>query len=532
MSQGLAPASRGPSIEFRGVRGDRPEHASVLTPEAVGFVAELQAEFGRRREELLALRRVRQRDWDAGMLPGFNPDSPSIRDDPWTVAPIPADLRDRRVEITGPVDRKMTINGLNSGARVFMADFEDANSPTWDNCVQGQKNLMDAVRGDITYTSPEGKAYALGGNPATLMVRPRGWHLWERHLEVGGLPVSASLFDFGLHFFHCARARLERGSGPYFYLPKLENHLEARLWNDVFLFAQDRLSLPRGSVRATVLIENILASFEMHEILWELREHSAGLNCGRWDYIFSVIRTFRNRRDLVLPDRRLITMTTPFMRKYSLLCIQTCHRRGTHAMGGMAAQIPVKNDPVANEDALEKVRSDKKREVADGHDGTWVAHPALVPLATDIFDLAMPEPNQIDRLREDVSISGADLLDFQPGEITEDGLRTNVSVGLRYLEPWLRGLGCVPINNLMEDAATAEISRAQVWQWIRSPRGVLNTGANITAELFRSMLAEEADGGARGQPDNRYPQACAIFDRVATGDWVDFLTTEAYDYLD
>lgn len=466
-------------------------------------------------------------------MPDFLPETADIRAGSWSIAPIPADLQDRRVEITGPVERKMIINALNSRARVFMADFEDANSPTWENTVAGQANLMDAVEETISYVSPEGKAYRLKETVATLMVRPRGWHLEEKHALVDGRPMSGSLFDFGMYFFHNARGLLDRGSGPYFYLPKLESHLEARLWNDVFLYAQERLGLPRGTIKATVLVENILASFEMHEILYELREHSAGLNCGRWDYIFSAIRKFRNRAEYVLPDRALVTMTTHFMGSYSLLCIQTCHRRGAHAMGGMAAQIPIKNDPAANEAALTKVRDDKEREVGDGHDGTWVAHPALVPIAMDIFDRGMPGPNQIDRRRDDVAVTADDLLDLPDGEISEAGLRTNVRVGLLYLEPWLRGIGCVPIDNLMEDAATAEISRAQVWQWIHHPSGILSDGRKVTRDLVLRVLREEIERAKRQSGEgNRFDLAGRLFDTVATQDWIDFLTLAGYEYLD
>jgi len=450
---------------------------------------------------------------------------------------VPADLQDRRVEITGPVDRKMVINALNSGARMYMADFEDSHSPTWEATLQGQLNLRDAVRGTIDYTAPDGKRYTLGPKPATLLVRPRGWHLLEKHVQVDGAPVSASLFDFALFFFHNAHELLKRGTGPYFYLPKLENHLEARLWNEVFLMAQEELGIPRGTIKATVLIETILAAFETDEILYELREHSSGLNCGRWDYIFSFIKKFRNRPEFVLPDRALVTMTTHFLRCYSLLVIQTCHRRGVHAMGGMAAQIPIKNDPEANATALAKVRADKLREVSDGHDGTWVAHPGLVLVALEVFNAGMPGPNQLHILRQDFRASTRDLLEVPAGPITEAGLRTNVNVGLLYLEAWLRGNGCVPLYNLMEDAATAEISRAQVWQWIRHPRGVLQDGRKVTVALFRQILAEElakiqtavgSDAFAAG----KYDLAAQVFDSIITNDqFVEFLTLAAYDHL-
>jgi malate synthase len=441
------------------------------------------------------------------------------------------------VEITGPVDRKMVINALNSGAKTYMADFEDSHAPTWDGTIQGQINLRDAVRGVIDYTSPEGKRYQLDRQTAVLLVRPRGWHLHEKHVRVDGQPVSGALFDFGLYLFHNARALLAKGTGPYFYLPKLESHLEARLWNDVFVRAQRELGLPAGTIRATVLIETILAAFEMDEILYELRDHCAGLNCGRWDYIFSFIKKFRNRPDFVLPDRALVTMTTPFMRAYSLLAIRTCHRRGASAVGGMAAQIPIKNDPEANAWALGKVREDKEREAGDGHDGTWVAHPGLVPLALEVFNAKMPGPNQIGRLREDVRVAAGDLVQVPEGPITERGLRVNVNVGLRYLESWLRGTGCVPIFNLMEDAATCEISRTQIWQWIRHPGGVLDDGRKVTKELFRRVLAEEldrirADVGTDAFARGKYALAREVFDDVATrDDFVEFLTLPAYDHL-
>jgi malate synthase len=441
------------------------------------------------------------------------------------------------VEITGPVDRKMIINALNSGAKVFMADFEDSNTPTWENTIQGQINLRDAVDGTITFTNPDGKEYALGEELATLLVRPRGWHLIEKHVLVDGEPVSAGIFDLALYAFHNAKTLLAKGSGPYFYLPKLESHLEARLWNDIFLVIQEEIGIPRGSIRATVLIETILAAFEMDEILYELREHSAGLNCGRWDYIFSVIKKFRTRPDFVLADRALVTMTTHFMRSYSLLAIKTCHARDAHAIGGMAAQIPIKNDPEANEEALAKVRADKEREASDGHDGTWVAHPGLVPIAMEAFDAVMTGPNQIDRKREDVTITAKDLLTFVPeGPITEAGLRTNISVGVQYLGAWLNGIGCVPINNLMEDAATAEISRSQVWQWIHSANGVLDDGRKVDAELFRTMLAEELEKIHGKYPESLasyFDRAAVLFDDISTSeDFVDFLTLPAYRMID
>ena len=513
------------------------DFATVLTPEALDFVAKLDRTFSARRQELLGKREARQAAIDAGTLPDFLPETANIRADDWVVAPIPADLLDRRVEITGPVDRKMVINALNSGAKVFMADFEDANSPTWDNNIQGHINLRDAINRKIDYVSPEGKAYALNDTIATLLVRPRGWHLNEKHMRVDGRVVSGSLFDFGLYFFHNAKTLLANGSGPYFYLPKLESHLEARLWNDVFVLAQNELGVPQGSIRATVLIETILAAFEMDEILYELRDHSAGLNCGRWDYIFSCIKKFRNHEH-VFPDRALVTMTTHFMRSYSLLAIKTCHRRNIHAVGGMSAFIPVKNDPAANDRAFAQVRADKEREATDGHDGTWVAHPGLVPVALDVFNTVMPQPNQIDRKREDVHITAADLLKFADGPITEAGLRTNVSVGVQYVEAWLGGQGAVPINNLMEDAATAEISRAQVWQWIRREKGMLDDGRKIDLPLFRQVLAEELGklkeryGEAQYNARN-FAKAGTLFDTlIANETFIEFLTLPGYEYID
>jgi malate synthase len=516
-----------------------PEFAEVLTHDALAFVAKLQREFGARRDEALRRRNDRQRQFDAGEMPDFLAETKRIRESDWTCTPIPNDLQDRRVEITGPTDRKMVINALNSGAKMFMADFEDANSPTWRNMVEGQINLRDAIRRTITFTSPDGKEYRLNEGTAVLLVRPRGWHLAEKHLLVDGKPVAGALVDFGLYFFHNAKELLDRGTGPYFYLPKMESHHEARIWNDVFNLAQDELGIPRGTVRATVLIETIPAAFEMDEILYELRDHSAGLNCGRWDYIFSCIKKFRAKKDFILADRALVTMTTHFMRSYSLLCIKTCHRRNTFAMGGMAAQIPVKNDPKANEEAFAKVRADKEREAGDGHDGTWVAHPGMVQLATDAFNAVMKTPNQIDKKREDVNVIARDLLDFAPQEpITEGGLRQNVSVGVQYLEAWLRGHGAVPIFNLMEDAATSEISRAQVWQWIRHPRGVLNDGRKVTSQLFRQVLDEELSKintriGDAGYGRSKFSLARELFERITTDDeFAEFLTLPGYEYLD
>lgn len=511
--------------------------AEILTGDALRFVAALARRFDGRRRELLALRAERQERLDAGELPDFLPDSAGIRESEWTVAPIPRDLLDRRVEITGPVDRKMIINALNSGANVYMADFEDSNSPTWRNNIEGQINLRDAVNGTISYVSPEGRHYRPAEKTAVLMVRPRGWHLEERHVLIDGRTVSGSLFDFGLFFFHNAQALIEKGTGPYFYLPKLENHSEARLWNDVFNFAEESFGIPRGTIRATVLIENILAAFEMDEILWELREHSAGLNCGRWDYIFSFIKKFRNRREFLLPDRAQVSMDKAFLKAYVELLIRTCHRRGIHAMGGMAAQIPIKNDPGANERALEKVRQDKLREVSAGHDGTWVAHPGLVPVAREVFDAAMPGPNQIPNKREDVSVAAGDLLAVPEGDITDHGLRTNIDVGIQYLESWLRGTGCVPIYNLMEDAATAEISRAQIWQWVRH-QARTSDGHPVTPERVRGTVAEElAELRERLGPERfdsgKFDLAARLFEEMMTRqDFVEFMTLAAYQYLD
>ncbi len=515
-----------------------PEYAEILTFDALSFLAELHRGFDERRLELLGRRIARQGELDGGQDPDFLSETKAIRDADWKVAPVPADLQDRRVEITGPTDRKMVINALNSGANVFMADFEDSSTPLWDNLLQGQINVRDAVRKTIGFTSPEGKTYKLNEEIATLMVRPRGWHLIEKHLVVDGRPMSGSLFDFGVYFFHNAKARLQAGSGTYFYLPKMESHLEARLWNDVFTLSQKHLGVPHGTVKATVLIETILASFEMDEILYELRDHSAGLNCGRWDYIFSCIKKFRARAGFVLADRAIVTMTSPFMRAYSLLLIKTCHRRGAFAMGGMAAQIPIKNDPAANEAALAKVRVDKAREAADGHDGTWVAHPGLVQLAKEAFDKVMPGPNQISRQRDDVQVKAKDLLDFQPqAPRTENGLRLNINIGVQYLGAWLAGTGCVPIFNLMEDAATAEISRAQIWQWIRSPDGILDDGRKVTPELFKTLLPQELAKvreilGEAQFAAGKYEEGAEMFKQLTLDDdFVDFLTLPAYDYV-
>jgi malate synthase len=527
----------GPGIEISG--RITPEFATILTPEAVAFAARLQRAFGGRRNELLARRAVRQAELDAGKLPDFLPETRAIREGRWTCAPIPADIVDRRAEITGPVDRKMVINALNSGAKVFMADFEDANTPRWDNNIQGHINLGDAIRRRIDYTSPEGKAYTLNASTAVLFVRPRGWHLPEKHVRIDGEPMSGGIFDFALYFFHNAKELLARGSGPYFYLPKLESHLEARLWNDIFVMAQDDLGIAQGSIKATVLIETILASFEMDEILYELREHSAGLNCGRWDYIFSCIKKFRNNKDFCLADRALVTMTTHFLKSYAELVIKTCHKRNIHAMGGMAAQIPVKNDEAANAEAFAKVKADKEREATYGHDGTWVAHPGLVPVALEAFDRIMPTPNQIaTKKRDDVRVTAADLVTFEPeGPITERGLRLNINVAIQYIGAWLAGQGAVPIFNLMEDAATAEISRSQVWQWIRSPKGKLDDGRKVTKAMVAAMIPEEMQkirellGPAFGE--GKYDDAAAIFaDLVNNDTFVEFLTLPAYDRID
>ncbi len=514
--------------------------AEVLSAEALDFVAGLQREFGARRLELLKKRDERQARIEAGELPAFLPETKSVREAEWRVASVPDDLQDRRVEITGPTDAKMLINALNSGARVFMADFEDANSPTWANLVEGQANLTDAIERRLEFTSPEGKEYRLNEKVAVLLVRPRGWHLEERHVEVDGKPMSGSLFDFGLYFFHNAARLLTKGSGPYFYLPKLESHVEARLWNDVFNHAQDALSIPRGSIRATVLIETILAAFEMEEILYELRTHSSGLNAGRWDYIFSVIKKFRDRPEFVLPDRVQVTMTVPFMRAYTELLVKTCHKHGAHAMGGMAAFIPSRRDPEVNRVALARVKDDKDREARDGFDGTWVAHPDLVPTATESFDRVLGDrPNQLERQRPEVSVRAEQLLDVHiPGStITEEGLRMNVSVGIQYIESWLRGVGAAAINNLMEDVATAEISRSQVWQWVRHS-SKLTDGSTVSPDLVREIADDEMAKirerlGEDAWSKSRFAEARKAFEQVALAkEFPAFLTLVAQRSLD
>jgi malate synthase len=515
-----------------------PEFSAILTPQALAFVAKLARKFEPRRRELMAARALRQAEFDAGKLPDFLAETKALRAADWTVAVAPRDLQDRRVEITGPTDRKMVINALNSGANVFMADFEDSNTPTWENMIEGQLNLREAVHRTIRLVSPEGKRYELNEKTATLLVRPRGWHLLESHLHIDGAPISAAIFDFGLYFFHNAKALLARDTGPYFYLPKLESHLEARLWNEIFVTAQRELGVPQGTIKTTVLIETVLAAFEMDEILYELREHCVGLNIGRWDYIFSCIKKFRSNRDFCLADRAQVTMTAPFMRAYALLLIKTCHRRNAFAMGGMAAQIPIKNDPAANAAALDKVRADKIREATDGCDGTWVAHPGLVGIAREVFDQHMPAPNQVHRKRDDVQVTAKELLDFQPeGPITEAGLRNSISVGIQYIGAWFAGNGCVPVYNLMEDAATAEISRSQIWQWIRSPKGVLEDGRKVTRELIRKLLPEELAKvrmllGETGWAAGRYEDAARLFEQITlSDDYVEFLTLPGYAWL-
>ncbi len=511
-----------------------PQVDEVLTVEALTLIANLHRQFNPTRKTLLARRAQRQTEIDAGKLPDFLPETADVRRSEWQVAPAPADLNDRRVEITGPTERKMMINALNSGAKVFMADFEDSLAPTWENVIAGQINCSDAIRRTIEFHNPDGRVYKLNDQIATLLIRPRGWHLVEKHVTVDGEPISASLFDFGLYVFHNAQELLARGSGPYFYLPKMESHLEARLWNDVFNAAQDGVGVPRGSIRATVLIETILASFEMEEILYELRDHAAGLNAGRWDYIFSTIKKLRNRADMIVPDRSQVTMTVPFMRAYTELLVRTCHKHGAHAIGGMAAFIPNRRDPVVTENALAKVREDKTRESNDGCDGTWVAHPDLVPVAMECFDKVLGErPNQKERLREDVHVQSADLINVKAtgGSITETGLRLNISVGLQYVNAWLNGNGAAAINNLMEDAATAEISRSQIWQWIRHA-AKLDDGRTVTRELYQQIRDEELTK-LGGSSVERYEESAELLDGLILNDeFVEFLTFPAYDLLD
>jgi len=519
------------------IGSDAPGQAEILTDDALAFVAALSAEFSPRVATLIKAREARQVAINEGSMPDFLEETADIREGDWQVTGIPDDLADRRVEITGPTDRKMIINALNSGAKVFMADCEDSLTPTWANVIAGQINLRDAVRGTIELDS-NGKHYALNDDTATLIVRPRGWHLPEKHLVVAGEPVPAAFVDFGLYLWHNASALKASGTGPYFYLPKLESHLEARLWSDVFRFAETQGVVGKGAIKATVLIETILAAFEIDEMLYELRDHIVGMNCGRWDYIFSFIKKFSRYPEFVLPDRREVTMTTHFLRSYSRLVIKTCHRRSAYAIGGMAAQIPIKSDPEANDIAIGKVRADKEREVADGHDGTWVAHPGLVPVAMEIFDAGMPGPNQIDNKRDDVFVTAADLLQVAKGKITEGGIRENISVSLQYIAAWLGGNGCVPINNLMEDAATAEISRAQLWQWVHHATGILDKGASISYDVFKALLREEMDSicaltGKDSFERGHYRQAARLLDQLTKDDhFAEFLTTVAYQDID
>lgn len=521
-------------VEIKGQ--SKAAYDTILSTEALLFVVGLQRRFNARRVELLARRKERQGEIDSGKLPDFLPETAHIRQSDWTVAPLPPDIRDRRVEITGPVERKMVINALNSGAKVFMADFEDSNSPCWTNNLDGQVNLRDAIRRTISYTNEAGKEYRLNDKTATLFVRPRGWHLDEKGLMIDGEPASGSLFDFGLYFFHNAKELLSRGTGPYFYLPKMESHLEARLWNDVFVHAQQELGIPIGTIKATVLIETILASFELNEILWELRDHSAGLNCGRWDYIFSFIKRLRNHKGSVLPNRDQVNMAVPFMDAYSRLVIQTCHRRNVHAMGGMAAFIPIKNDDQANLAAIAKVRADKEREARNGHDGTWVAHPGLVQVAMEVFNSIMPTPDQIHVKREGDVITSSQLLEVPKGTVTEEGVRKNINVAILYIESWLRGNGAAAIYNLMEDAATAEISRTQIWQWINGATAMDN-GNTVTLSLVRDWIPQELAKikvyvGDEAYRNGQFPLATKLFDRlISTKEPEEFLTLGAYEYI-
>ena len=511
-----------------------PAFAEILTPAALTFLVRLARKFESTRQTLLAKRDARQKEFDAGVLPDFLPDTKNIREGQWVVASVPADIQDRRVEITGPTDRKMVINALNCGANTFMADFEDANCPTWHNMIDGQINLRDANARTITLEQ-NGKSYKINDKPAVLFPRPRGWHLDEKHVTLDGKSISGAIFDFALYFFHNVKTLLARGSGVYLYLPKIESHLEARLWNDVFVMAQAELGVPQGSIKGTVLIETIVAVFEMDEILYELREHSAGLNIGRWDYIFSAIKKFRLNKNFCLADRAQVNMLAPFMRAYALTLIKTCHKRQAFAMGGMAAQIPIKNDPAANDAAFEKVRLDKVREVTDGCDGTWVAHPGLVAVAKAVFDEHMPTPNQIYKQRDDIHYTASDLLDFRPeAPITEAGVRNNIQVGIQYLGSWLGGNGCVPIFNLMEDAATAEISRSQVWQWIRSSKGVLDDGRKVSKEIVKMLIADELTktpgiAGQAAYAAGKYVEGASMFEALVMDDnYEEFLTLPAY----
>jgi malate synthase len=522
-------------IAIKGPMG--PRYEEILSEAALAFLADLHRTFDMRRLALLGRRAERQKLFDAGETPDFLAETAQVRAGDWKVAPIPADLQDRRVEITGPVDRKMIINALNSGAKVFMADFEDASSPTFANMVEGQINLKDRWAKTIDFTDAStGKAYTLSSKPAVLMVRPRGWHLLEAHVSVDGAPMSGSLFDFGLYVFHNAKAQVAAGATPAFYLPKMESHLEARLWNDVFVFAQEKLGLARGTLKATVLIETLPAAFEMDEIIYELRDHMAGLNCGRWDYIFSFIKRLKRNPAYLTPDRAVMGMGKAFLNAYSLLLIKTCHRRGAFAMGGMAAQIPIKNNPAANEAAFAKVVADKEREAGNGHDGTWVAHPDLVPVAMQVFDRLMPGANQLGRLREDVAVSRHDLLEVHEGARTEAGLRENIRVGVQYIEAWLRGRGAVPLYNLMEDAATAEISRAQIWQWLHHGAAFAD-GRTLTRTLFQEVLADEmakvrAAVGEAAYESGRFGEAIELFSTMSLAeDFDEFLTLPAYELL-
>lgn len=508
-------------------------YSEILTTDVLNFVAELASRFTATRDSLLAKRIERQKQLDSGEMPDFLPQTKAIREADWKVAPIPPALLDRRVEITGPVERKMIINALNSGAKVFMADFEDSLAPTWESVMDGQVNLRDYANGTISYTSPEGKAYQLNPTIATLIVRPRGWHLDEKHMLIDGKPVAGAFVDFGIYFYLNAKKLLARGLGPYFYLPKLESHEEAQLWADIFAYAEQTLMLPKGTIKATVLIETILAAFEMEEILYTLRDYCVGLNCGRWDYIFSFIKKFSQRADFVLPDRAQVTMTTHFLRSYSLLLIKTCHKRGAFAMGGMSAYIPVKGDDAANAKAFAMVRADKEREAGDGHDGTWVAHPGLVPVAMEVFDRLMKGPNQLTKMQADVAVVAADILAIPTGSITEAGLRNNISVSVQYLASWLNGVGCVPIFNLMEDAATAEIARSQIWQWIHHEGGKLDDGRKVTLDLYKAILGEElAKLTVQAGHSLPYAKAAELLTQlVSSKSFTEFLTLPGYELI-